>query len=80
MINMETIFNYLETAPIAVLFAIGIALRLWVGMRRFNRRGIGGLQHFSNYFVGLATLFVEFLVKWTANILIVWGLYRVLFN
>lgn len=77
---METIISFLQTAPATVLIAIGIALRLWVGMRRFNRRGIGGLQHFSNYFVGLAALFVEFLIWWTANILIVWGLYRMLFE
>ena len=76
---METIIGLLRTAPNTVLIGIGVALRLWVGMRRFNRRGIGGLQHFSNYFLGLATLFVEFLVWWTAHILIVWGLYRILF-
>lgn len=76
---METIIGLLRTAPNTVLIGMGVALRLWVGMRRFNRRGIGGLQHFSNYFLGLATLLVEFLVWWTANILIVWGLYRTLF-
>lgn len=76
---METIIGLLRTAPNAVLIGMGVALRLWVGMRRFNRRGIGALQHFSNYFLGLATLFVEFLIWWTANILIVWGLYRTLF-
>jgi len=77
---METIISFLQTAPATVHIAIGIGLRLWIGMRRFNRRGIGGLQHFSNYFVGLATLFVEFMIWWTANILIVWGLYRMLFE
>ncbi len=77
---METIISFLKTAPETVLMGIGTALRLWIGMRRFNRRGIGGLQHFSNYFVGLAALFVEFLIWWTANILIVWGLYRLLFE
>ncbi|WP_448672495.1 hypothetical protein [Sphingobacterium multivorum] len=77
---METIISFLHTAPSTVLIGIAIGLRLWIGMRRFNRRGIGGLQHFSNYFVGLATLFVEFLIWWAANILIVWGLYRMLFE
>ena len=77
---METIISILQTAPSTVLIGIAIGLRLWIGMRRFNRRGIGGLQHFSNYFVGLATLFVEFMIWWTANILIVWGLYRMLFE
>lgn len=77
---METIISFLRTMPNTVLIGMGIAFRLWVGMRRFNRRGIGGLQHFGNYFVGLATLFVEFLVRWTANILIVWGLYRLAFG
>lgn len=76
---METIISFLQTVPNTALIGTGIAFPLWVGMRRFNRRGIGGLQHFSNYFVGLATLFIEFLVRWTANILIVWGLYRTLF-
>ncbi|QQT46098.1 hypothetical protein [Sphingobacterium multivorum] len=77
---METIISFLKTAPSTVLIGIAIGLRLWIGMRRFNRRGIGGLQHFSNYFVGLASLFAEFLIWWTANILIVWGLYRLLFE
>ncbi|MGJ1327457.1 hypothetical protein [Sphingobacterium multivorum] len=76
---METIISFLQTAPSTILIGIGTVLRLWIGMRRFNRRGIGGLQHFSNYFLGLATLFVEFFVRWTANILILCGLYRMLF-
>lgn len=56
------------------LFFVGLTIRLLIGRRQFNRRGIGGLQHFNNYFVGLITLFVEWILKWTATIMMLWGL------
>ncbi|MEB2786830.1 hypothetical protein [Algoriphagus persicinus] len=43
----------------------GFAIRYWVGKRRFYRRGIGGLQHYSSYF---KALFISALERF-ANIL-----------
>ncbi|WP_158624911.1 hypothetical protein [Gynurincola endophyticus] len=42
-------------------------------MRQFNRRGLGGLQHFNNYFAGLIILFMEWVLKWAATVLIIWS-------
>jgi hypothetical protein len=72
--GMETISSFFQAASYPTWVGLGIALRLFVGMRQFNRRGWGGLQHFSNYFVGLLTLFVEGVLRWIGMILIVWGL------
>lgn len=57
------------------MFFVGLSIRLLIGMRQFNRRGVGGLQHFNNYFVGLFTLFAEWVLKWAAVVMIVWGLW-----
>lgn len=71
---METIISFFQSTSYPTLMGVGIALRLLVGMRQFNRRGWGGLQNFSNYFIGLLTLFVEGVLKWLGTILIVSGL------
>jgi hypothetical protein len=44
----------------------------------FNRRGLGGLQHFNNYFVGLITLSIEWVLKCAASSLMLWGLWGLL--
>ncbi len=66
----------LNNSPVSytALLLIGIALRVFVSMRRFNRRGLGGLQHFRNYFVALITLFMERVFYLLANGCILWGL------
>ena len=66
--------------PYPILFFTGLGIRLIVGMRQFNRRGLGGLQHFSNYFVGLITLAIEWVLIWTALALVLWGLWGWLFR
>ena len=71
---MGTITSLLHHASYPALFFIGLAVRLLIGMRQFNRRGVGGLQHFNNYFVGLITLSVEWALKWVALIMMLWGL------
>ncbi|SDW52760.1 hypothetical protein SAMN05444410_103199 [Hydrobacter penzbergensis] len=77
---METIINILEAMPYPTIFFVGLAIRLFVGMRQFNRRGLGGLQHFNNYFVGLITLALEWVLKWAALALMLWGLCEWLFR
>lgn len=77
---MEALWKLLQTMPSAAVFIVGLAIRLLVGVRQFNRRGVGGLQHFDNYFVGLVTLFMEWLLKRAAFVLMLWGLYGWLFR
>jgi hypothetical protein len=77
---METLIRLLHSTPHPILFFIGLGIRLIVGMRQFNRRGLGGLQHFNNYFIGLITLSVEWLLKWAAFALMLWGLFGWLFR
>lgn len=76
---MEALVKLLEAMPFPTMFFVGLAIRLFVGMRQFNRRGLGGLQHFDNYFVGLITLFIEWILKWAAFALMLWGLWGWLF-
>ncbi len=71
---METLINLLKNLSFPALFFIGLAIRLYVGMKQFNRRGAGGLQHFSNYFIGLITLAFEWLLNWIALALMLSGL------
>ncbi|WP_339880810.1 hypothetical protein [uncultured Algoriphagus sp.] len=47
------------------LMLFGFAIRYWIGKRRFERRGIGGLQHYSSY---SKALFISALERF-ANIL-----------
>lgn len=48
-----------------MLLIAGIIIRYIIGQRRFKRRGLGGLQHFNNYFIALITLFIE----WVGSII-----------
>jgi len=77
---MEALIRFLQSLSYPTLFFIGMSISLLVGMRQFDRRGLGGLQHFRNYFVGLITLFVEGVLKWVALALMLWGLVGWLFS
>jgi hypothetical protein len=57
------------TIPCGLLL-IGICLfiRYHIGRRRFNRRGIGGLQQFSNYRRAVAISFLEWLILFIGNL------------
>lgn len=73
---METLDRYFDFNIYALCFmVIGFIIRYVIGRRRFNRRGIGGLQHFSSYGIGLITTIAEWLFKWIANLLIVIGIF-----
>lgn len=76
---MNTLSNMIQALSFPTLIVLGIGLRLIIGMRQFNRRGLGGLQHFGNYFIGLFTLFVEWVLKWLALGMIGWGLWQWIF-
>lgn len=72
---MEALIKLLQAMPSSTMFFVGLTIRLFVGMRQFNRRGLGGLQHFSNYFIGLITLFIEWILKWVALFMMLWSLW-----
>ena len=77
---METLIKLLRAIPYPAMVFVGLVIRLFISMRQFNRRGLGGLQHFNNYFVGLVTLAIEWVLKWGAAVLMLWGLWGWLFK
>ncbi|OJW81762.1 MAG: hypothetical protein BGO69_14750 [Bacteroidetes bacterium 46-16] len=77
---MEPLIKLLQSMTYPTLFFAGLGIRLIVGMRQFNRRGLGGLQHFSNYFIGLITLSIEWILKWVALSMMLWGAWGLLFK
>ncbi|TRW21983.1 hypothetical protein FMM05_19550 [Flavobacterium zepuense] len=69
---METITAFITAHPKSLsLLAIAIALRLWVNRRRFYRRGLGGMQHFSSYGKAIFTTLIEKVLMLTSFLLIV---------
>jgi len=56
-----------------VLIAIGLLVRYHISRRRFNRRGIGGLQHYSSYRRAMVTSVLETVVMFTGTFLIIAG-------
>ncbi|SKA41469.1 hypothetical protein SAMN04488128_105449 [Chitinophaga eiseniae] len=57
-----------------LLIIIGLSARWYVGRNRFNRRGPGGLQHYSSYNKALATSFFERIVKIIGTLLLLFGI------
>jgi hypothetical protein len=54
-----------------VLLVIGLLLRYLIGKRRFNRRGVAGLQHFKTYGAALLTITIERIVNMIATLMII---------
>lgn len=63
-----------------ILLGIGLTVRYWIGRRRFNRRGIAGLQTFSSYERWWLTTRIETLVNFIALLAILCGLFLLLFK
>lgn len=68
---------------ISIVFLIlGFALRYWINRRKFNPRGVGGIEEFSSYEKATILRYSERFVKWIAYILIaisllyLWRFYR----
>lgn len=57
-----------------LLLLTGFIIHLIVGKRRFDRRGVGGMQHFRNYWTALIVTFFEWLVSVASKLLILSGL------
>jgi membrane protein YqaA with SNARE-associated domain len=58
----------------SVLLLIGFIIRLFIGKRRFDRRGVGGMQHYQSYWVALIIIFFEWLVSIASLLMILSGL------
>lgn len=56
------------------LIAIGWFVRTLISRRRFNRRGIAGLQLFSSYWKWLLTTRIESLINFIAACAIIAGI------
>ncbi|TKT85987.1 hypothetical protein [Dyadobacter frigoris] len=50
---------------------ISLVIRFIIGRRRFNRRGLGGLQQYSSYSKGLVVGFIERFLMMLTGVLIV---------
>ena len=61
-----------------ILILTGAFLRLWIGKRRFDRRGVAGLQHYRSYWAGLIISAVEILLALASVLMMTSGLVLVL--
>ncbi len=78
---MENLFAHTDNASdAALLIGIGLLIRFIIGYRRFNRRGIAGLQQFDSYWKAILITSLEWLFKWTANALILFGVITLIIN
>ena len=57
-----------------LLLGLGLFIRYHVGRRRFNRRGIAGMQIYSSYFRAILTTIIETLFNLIGLLFIVIGL------
>ena len=58
-----------------LLIAIGLFIRYHIGRRRFNRRGIGGLQQFPTYSRFIFTMIAERVIFFIGTIALLAGLF-----
>lgn len=54
-----------------ILLATGLSLRYIIGKRRFNRRGVAGLQHFRSYGIAVIIMTIEKVVNIIAALMII---------
>ncbi|SFB35616.1 hypothetical protein [Algoriphagus aquimarinus] len=57
----------------------GFAIRYWVGRRRFERRGLGGLQHYSSYSKALVVSTIERIANLLTIPMILGGIFLLMF-
>jgi len=70
MKNVTHHINQLTVHAI-ILLAIGLMQRYIIGKRRFNRRGVAGMQYFKSHSVALVTIIIERVVNMIAALLII---------
>lgn len=72
---MKNIIELLSHHHIAILMILsGLALRLIIGQRQFSRRSSAGLQRFSNFYIAIIVLLLEWLIGIAGKVLILAGL------
>lgn len=54
-----------------IFLSFGIALLYWVNRRKFNRRGVNGIEEFKSFENALLIKLMEGLGKWIAYILLI---------
>ncbi|MFP5438835.1 MAG: molybdenum ABC transporter permease [Bacteroidia bacterium] len=57
-----------------IALALGIAIKLFVGRRRFYRRNQAGLEQYKNYRNALFTPFMETVLAFIGGMLVIVGL------
>lgn len=73
---MELLSSLTRIQTHGIYLAIaGLVIRFIVGRRRFNRRGIGGLQHFNSYLVALIVMTIEWLFNLAGLLAIIIGVF-----
>ncbi|MES2113201.1 MAG: hypothetical protein V4577_30905 [Bacteroidota bacterium] len=71
---MEKHHSY--TVPCGLLLlALGLFIRYNIGRRRFNRRGIGGLQQFPSYGKFIFIVIVERVIYFIGTLCLLAGLF-----
>jgi hypothetical protein len=68
------------TLNACILLGIGLAVRYIIGRRRFNRRGVAGLQLFSSYEKWWFTTRIESLFNLLGLLAIIAGLFLLVFK
>ena len=63
-----------------ILIGGGLLVRLLIGRRRFNRRGIAGLQRFSSYEKWWLTTRIEALINFLGLLAIGSGILQLIFK
>lgn len=53
-----------------VFLIIGLAMLYWINRRKFNRRGIAGIEEFKSYENAVFSKIIEWIGKWIAYVLI----------
>jgi len=58
-----------------LLIAIGLFIRYHIGRRRFNRRGMAGLQQFPTYGRAVLVMLMEWFILFMGNLCLLVGLF-----
>lgn len=78
--NLLIIDHHSITLHAFILIGIGLSVRYLIGRRRFNRRGITGLQLFSSYKQWWLTTRIEAVFNFLALLAILSGIFLLTFQ
>lgn len=63
--------NYTVIILSITMLIVGVLIIYIIGRRRFNRRGVAGLQHYKSYEVALLTTIIERVMNIIAVLMII---------